>query len=115
MYIQRYSCPIADAKSVFYECFRKTTYSTAEVNPNLLPQVSLNYRSHKQMVNVASLVIHLLYKGLNPLSAGSPGVGSLICRGPVERRLDLSGGEPFKRREEMACVEGEQGPTHGAA
>ena len=53
----------ANAKSLFYEHFRNSTSSTRELKPTLLP-LSQNFRSHKQILSVASLVMHLLYRGL---------------------------------------------------
>lgn len=53
----------ANAKSLFYERFRNETSNSRELKPTLLP-LSRNFRSHKQILGVASLVMHLLYRGL---------------------------------------------------
>jgi len=53
----------ANAKALFYEHFRSASRSARELKPTLLP-LSHNFRSHKQILSVASLVMHLLYRGV---------------------------------------------------
>ncbi|CUS07546.1 unnamed protein product [Tuber aestivum] len=56
----------ANAKALFYERFRATATSTSDLKPTLLP-LSHNFRSHKQILSVASLVMDLLYNGFPEL------------------------------------------------
>ena len=53
----------ANAKALFYERFRNPTSSARELRPTLL-SLSHNFRSHRQILSVASLVMHLLYGGM---------------------------------------------------
>ncbi|RPB01649.1 hypothetical protein L873DRAFT_644184 [Choiromyces venosus 120613-1] len=55
-----------NAKALFYERFSGSTVSTRELKPKLLP-LSHNFRSHKRILRVASLVMELLYKGFPEL------------------------------------------------
>ncbi|CUS08892.1 unnamed protein product [Tuber aestivum] len=56
----------ANAKSLFYERFRDTVGRASQLKPVLLP-LSHNFRSHKEILRVASLVMHLLYRGFPDL------------------------------------------------
>ncbi|RPB01643.1 P-loop containing nucleoside triphosphate hydrolase protein [Choiromyces venosus 120613-1] len=56
----------ANAKSLFYERFRDSAKSTRDLKPTLLP-LSHNYRAHKRILRVASLVMDLLYGGFPEL------------------------------------------------
>ncbi|RPB01665.1 P-loop containing nucleoside triphosphate hydrolase protein [Choiromyces venosus 120613-1] len=56
----------ANAKTLFYERFSGSTVSARELKPTLLP-LSHNFRSHKRILRVASLVMELLYKGFPEL------------------------------------------------
>ncbi|KAG0641145.1 hypothetical protein HOY80DRAFT_955829 [Tuber brumale] len=61
----------ANAKSLFYERFKDSTSSDRDLRPTLRP-LSHNYRSHKQILSVASLVMDLLYRGFPDLVDESP-------------------------------------------
>ncbi|CUS07544.1 unnamed protein product [Tuber aestivum] len=55
-----------NAKALFYERFRDSTSSTRDLIPTLLP-LRHNFRSHKQILRVASLLMDLLYRGFPEL------------------------------------------------
>ncbi|RPB01636.1 P-loop containing nucleoside triphosphate hydrolase protein [Choiromyces venosus 120613-1] len=55
-----------NAKALFHELFSGRTVNTRELKPTLLP-LSHNFRSHKRILRVASLVMELLYKGFPEL------------------------------------------------
>ncbi|CUS07545.1 unnamed protein product [Tuber aestivum] len=55
-----------NAKALFYERFRGTTSSTRDLRPTL-KKLLHNFRSHKQILSVASLVMDLLYGGFPEL------------------------------------------------
>ncbi|RPB01640.1 hypothetical protein L873DRAFT_1842358 [Choiromyces venosus 120613-1] len=67
----------ANAKSLFYERFKDSTKSTGDLKPTLLP-LSHNYRAHKRILRIASLVMDLLYGGFPDLvDELSPEIGHL--------------------------------------
>ncbi|KAG0134889.1 P-loop containing nucleoside triphosphate hydrolase protein [Tuber indicum] len=61
----------ANAKYLFYERFKDGSCSDIERKPRLLP-LSHNFRSHKEILRVASLVMHLLYGGFPDLVDNLP-------------------------------------------
>ncbi|PWW77613.1 P-loop containing nucleoside triphosphate hydrolase protein [Tuber magnatum] len=73
----------ANAKALFYERFEDSTSSTRDLKPTLLP-LSHNFRSHKQILRVASLVMDLLYRGFPELvDELPPEVGDIPGPKPV--------------------------------
>ncbi|CUS07541.1 unnamed protein product [Tuber aestivum] len=67
----------ANAKALFYERFKDTTSSTRDLKP-ALKQLLHNFRSHQQILSVASLVMDLLYGGFPELvDELSPEIGDI--------------------------------------
>ncbi|PWW77615.1 hypothetical protein C7212DRAFT_362777 [Tuber magnatum] len=55
-----------NAKALFYDRFRGNTSSTRDLKPTLKPLLH-NFRSHKQILSIASLVMDLLYGEIFPV------------------------------------------------
>ncbi|CUS14614.1 unnamed protein product, partial [Tuber aestivum] len=72
-----------NAKALFYERFMDRAWKKEEIKPELFP-LSHNFRSHKQILRVASLVMDLLYRGFP----------SLVDKLPPEVG-DISGPKPI--------------------